>query len=110
MSDNRYKITGNVVIPQEKKEEFNQYIMQILYKGGIRKTEKMELGGKEVTVVSRPVPDSQGIVSFDYPIFEKRKMETATYDTGTCELIAPDRGYQEFGLVMNTIIVMQSSP
>ena len=109
MNDNYYKIAGNVVIPQEKKEEFNQYILQILYKGGIRKTEKMELGGKEVTVVSRPVPDSQGIVSFDYSIFENRKMETATYDTGTCELIAPDRGYQEFGLVMNMIMVMQEA-
>lgn len=109
MRDNCYKIAGNVVIPQEKKEEFNRYILQILYKGGIRKTERMELGGREVTVVSRPVPDSQGIVSFDYSIFEKRQRETATYNTGTCELITPDRGYQEFGVVMNMIMVMQEA-
>lgn len=109
MRDDYYKIAGNVVIPQEKREEFNRYILRILYKGGIRKTEQMELGGKKVTVVSCPMPDSQGIVRFDYSIFEKEKRETAMYHTGTCELITPDRGYQEFGVVMNMIMVMQEA-
>ncbi len=69
----------------------------------------MELGGKKVTVVSRPVPNQQGIVSFDYSIFERRKRKTGTYDTNTCELAAPDRGYREFGVVINLIMAMQEA-
>lgn len=109
MNNCGYKIAGNVAVSEEKKEEFNRYILRILDRGGIRKTEQIELGGRTVTVVSHPVPDREGIVRFDYSIFEKRKRETATYNTKTCELITPDRGYQEFGLVMNVIMAMQEA-
>ncbi len=30
MGDNLYKIAGNVMIPEEKREEFNRYILRIL--------------------------------------------------------------------------------
>lgn len=109
MQEDLYRIAGNVMIPEEKREEFNRHILQILYRGGIRKTGQAELGGRKVTVVDYPAPDEQGIVSFDYSIFEKRKRETATYNTDTCELVTPDRGYQEFGVVMNLIMVMQEA-
>ena len=109
MYENLYKMAGNVAIPEEKREEFNQHVLQILYKGGIRKTEQVELDGKSVTVVGRPVPDQQGIVSFDYSIFEKKKRETATYNTNTGKLIIPDKGYREFGLVMSLIMTMQEA-
>lgn len=109
MQGDLYKIAGNVMVPEEKKEEFNRYILQILYRGGIRKTGQADLGGRKVTVVDYPAPDEQGIVSFDYSIFEKRRRETATYNTDTCELVTPDRGYQEFGVVMNLIMVMQEA-
>lgn len=39
MYENLYKMAGNVAIPEEKREEFNQHVLQILYKGGIRKTD-----------------------------------------------------------------------
>lgn len=39
MCDDLYKMATNVVIPEDKREEFNRHIMQILYRGGIRKTE-----------------------------------------------------------------------
>jgi hypothetical protein len=109
MHDDLYKMAGKVVIPEEKREELNQHILQILYRGGIRKTEQVELAGKKVTVVGLPVPDQQGIIRFDYSIFEKKERKTATYNTNTGELITPDRGYQEFGLVMNLIMTMQEA-
>lgn len=109
MHEDLYKIAGNVMIPEEKKEEFNRHILQILYRGGIRKTEQAGVGGRQITVLACPAPDQQGIVSFDYSIFEKKKRKTATYNTATCELITPDRGYQEFGAVMNLIMVMQEA-
>lgn len=104
-----YKIAGKVTIPEGKKDEFNRYILQILHRGGIRKTEQIKLGRKKVTVIGRPVPNQQGIVRFDYSIFEERKREVGTYNMNTCELITPDRGYREFGLVMNLIMTMQEA-
>lgn len=109
MCDDLYKLEGTVMIPDNKKAEFNRYILQILDVCGIRKTERTELDGRVLTVVRRPTPDGQGIVSFDYSIFEKKKRKTATYNTNTCELVTPDRGYSEFGVVMNMIMVMQEA-
>lgn len=97
MRDDLYKLEGIVMIPANEKAEFNRYILQILDVCGIRKTERIELDGRVITVARRPMPDGQGIVSFDYSIFEKKKRKTATYNTNTCELITPDRGYSEFG-------------
>lgn len=109
MRDNAYRLEGTVMIPENKKDEFNEYILRILDSCGIRKTEQMELGGQVVTVIRQPVADEQGIVRFDYSVFEKKKRETAEYNLNTCELKVSDRGYSEFGIVMNMIMVMQES-
>lgn len=109
MNDDMYKLAGTVRIPEDRKEEFNRHILKILDVCGIRKTEEMKLGGQTVTVVRRPEADEQGIVNFDYSIFEKKKRKTAIYNMNTCELVVSDRGYGEFGLVMNIIMVMQEA-
>ncbi len=109
MRDDIYKLAGTVRVSDDKKDEFNRYILKILDVCGIRKTENIKLGGQVITVVRRPAPDEQGIVSFDYSIFEKRKRETAAYNMNTCELVVSDRGYEEFGVVMNIIMVMQEA-
>lgn len=109
MRDDLYRLEGTVMIPDHKKAEFNRYILQILDVCGIRKTEQIELDGRMITVVRQPAPDGQGIVDFDYSIFEKKKRGTASYNTNTCELTAPDVGYEEFAVVMNMIMVMQEA-
>lgn len=109
MREDAYRIEGTVKIPEDKKDEFNEYILRILDKCGIRKTEKMELGGQTVTVVRQPMPDEQGIVRFDYSIFEKEQRKMAEYNLNTYELKVPDRGYKEFAIVMNMIMVMQEA-
>lgn len=109
MSNDIYKLAGNMTIPEDKKAEFNRYALRILDLCGIRKTENIELGEQTITVVRRPEPDEDGIVSFDYSIFEKKIRETSTYNMNTCELIVPDRGNGEFAVVMNVIMVMQES-
>ncbi|MDE7416747.1 MAG: hypothetical protein K2N44_10700 [Lachnospiraceae bacterium] len=109
MQEEKYKIAGTVKIPEDKKAEFNNYVMQILDKCGIRKTESAELAGKRVLMVDKPVVDKRGVVRFDYSIFEKKKRKIATYSLNTCELTTPDRGYNEFGVVMNMIMVMQEA-
>lgn len=109
MSNDIYKLAGNMTIPEDKKAEFNRYVLRILDLCRIRKTENIELGEQTITVVRRPEPDEDGIVSFDYSIFEKKIRETSTYNMNTCELIVPDRGNGEFAVVMNVIMVMQES-
>lgn len=107
MADNIYQLAGKVNVPAEKKDEMNKYVLEILDKCGIRKTEKMTVAGTEVIVVSPVQPNADGIVMFDYSIFEKKKREICTYDLNTCELYAEDSGYCEFGVVMNMIMVLQ---
>ena len=107
MADNMYQLAGKVNVPVEKRNEMNQYVLEIMDKCGIRKTEKMTVAGVEVTVVSPVQPNTDGIVMFDYSIFEKKRREISTYDMNTCELYSEDRGYNEFSVVMNMIMVLQ---
>lgn len=109
MRNDLYTLAGTVNIPENRKAEFNDSVLKLLYMGGIRKIEEMELGGKKITVVSKPVPDENAIVQFDYSIFEKYKREANTYDMNTCKLDTPDRGYQEFGVIINAVMVMQEA-
>lgn len=109
METNRYTLFGEVNVPDDKKDELNGYVLELLDKCGIRKTEEIELGGKVVTVIDYARPDKNGVVSFDYSIFEKKKREVGTYDMTSCKLLAPDRGYCEFGLTMNLIMILQEA-
>ena len=107
MADNMYQLAGKVNVPAEKRDEMNQYVLEIMDKCGIRRMEKMTAAGVEVTVVGPAQPNADGIVMFDYSIFEKERREISTYDLNTCELCSEDRGYDEFGVVMNMIMVLQ---
>ncbi len=107
MADDIYQLAGKVNVPAEKKDEMNKYVLEILDKCGIRKTAKMNVAGEKVTVVCPARPDAHGIVRFDYSIFEKIQRNVSTYDMNTCELYTEDRGYNEFGVVMNMIMVLQ---
>ena len=109
METNRYTLFGEVNVPDDKKDELNGYVLELLDKCGIRKTEEIELGGKAVTVIDRARPDKNGVVSFGYSIFEKKKRAVGTYDMVSCRLFAPDRGYCEFGLTMNLIMILQEA-
>ena len=104
---NSYWLLGKVSVPDDKKQEFNDTVLEILNRCGIRKTKEIMLAEKMITVLEKPVPDQNGIVSFDYSIFEKKKRETSTYNRNTCELHTVDRGVGEFGLAMNLILLLQ---
>lgn len=106
MADNVYQLAGKVNIPTEKKSELNKCILEIMDKCGIRKTIEMEVAGVTVMAVSPAQPDENGIVTFDYSVFEKQKRDISTYDINTCELYVKDGGYQEFEIVMNMIMVL----
>lgn len=104
--DDKYKIVGTVAISEKNKETVNKYVLEILCRCGIRKTGKMLIADREISVLYTPKADETGIVTFDYSIFEKRRRNCSTYNTNTCELISYDRGYNEFGIVMNMIMFL----
>lgn len=109
MMDHIYHLEGRVSIPAERKAEFNENVLNILRVCGIRKRMEMEIAGKYVTVVREPEEDKDGMVAFDYSIFEKQKRQVSFYDMNTCELHVTERGYCEFGLVINLIMTMQEA-
>lgn len=87
----------------------NRYVLEIIDKCGIRKTVEMMVAGKKVTVVTSAQPNADGIVLFDYSIFEKKKRKISKYDLNTCELYVENQGYSEFSIVMNMIMVLQEA-
>lgn len=105
----RYRIEGKVNIPENRRNEFNDAVFDIFKACGIRKLETLTIDGNEAIVVSMPKADQDGIVSFDYSIFDKLKREISTYDMNTCELHLAECGYSEFGLAMNLIMTMQEA-
>ena len=108
--DNRvWWLLGEVKIPEEKKEKFNKYVLEILDKCGMRKTEEIVLDGKKVTVVKKAVPDKNGKVHFDYSIFEKIIRKECTYDMNTCKLYTTGDEYGEFGTAIEIIMALQES-
>lgn len=107
MDDNRYWLAGKVNVPEDKKPEFNACVMKILNRFGMRKRKEIDLAGDKITILEKPTPDENGIVSFDYSIFEKKKRDVSTYNTNTCELNSVDRVENEYGLAMNCILLLQ---
>lgn len=109
MDQNICSLEGEVHIPTQKKKEFNESVLKLLYVCGIRKIEKILLEGKEVIVNTVPKPNNKGIVYFDYSIFEKKVRKICSYDTNTCQLDAPESGNYEFGAAMCLLMAMQES-
>lgn len=104
-----YKIVGDIQVPEERRAELNSNVLKLLKSGGIRKVQQVNVAGKLVEVLKEPVVDDKGQVYFDYSIFEQMKRKVSRYDTNTCQLYTEDRGYAEFGVVMNMIMAMQES-
>ena len=107
MDENRYWLAGKVNVPEEKKPEFNAYVMEILRRFGLRKRKEIGAAGEKITILEQPAPDENGMVSFDYSIFEKKDRDISTYNMSTCELHSVDRGENEYGLAMNCILLLQ---
>ena len=109
MADTNYWLIGEPKIPEEKREEVNQAVLRILHYCGMRKEKEILVGTDEFTVVEKPVPDADGIITFDYSIYENRIYEPGTYDTKTCALNVNERGLYEYGLVINMLYTLLES-
>lgn len=107
MADSSYWLAGKVDVPEAKKTEFNAYVMEILKRFGIRKRKEIDVAGGKITILEKPTPDENGIIAFDYSIFEKQNRTVSKYNMNTCELYSVDRGGNEYGLAVNCILLLQ---
>ncbi|MBE5861203.1 MAG: hypothetical protein E7301_13925 [Butyrivibrio sp.] len=101
-----YRLAGEIIIPEEKKEEFNNNVLKLLDRCGIRKIKKKKIDGIEIELAARVKPDKKGIVHFDYSIFENKVREESTYDLNTCSLEVNDPGFNEMGMAMAMIMTL----
>lgn len=103
----KYRLIGTFQVSDERRKELNCQVLRLLELCGIRKIEQMVIDNKMVKVVSVPVPDEEGIVTFDYSIFEQKQRNIASYDTNTGKLYFDAPGFQEYGLTMILIMLLQ---
>lgn len=104
-----YKLVGEITIPEDEKTEFNENVLKLLDRCGIRKIKRKKIDGVEVEVAARVKPDKNGIVHFDYSIFENVVRDESTYDMNTCKLEVNNPGFNEMGMVMAMIMTLTES-
>ncbi len=116
----KYTMTGKVTIPEEKRDNLNYLVLCLLWYGGIRKTDTIEYyddddddydddeyDSYEYDVTKAALPDKNGIVSFDYSLYDNCSHSVATYDMNTCELKVESCYFDCYGVVMSAIMALQ---
>ena len=107
MSDYIYTMQGSFSLTNlDKKNEMNELILDILRKTGVGRLTTRNVNGKDISVFRQAAPDDNGIIEFDFSIFEKFHRKGNYYNTNTCELVTPDIGYRHFKIVMILIMTV----
>ena len=71
--------TGEMNIPEEKRERFGRQMMKLLNYGGMMQFEKVSLFGRELFLLSPVELSSEGKVDFWYNYFEESRWENAGF-------------------------------
>ena len=91
---------GEVTIPEDKKQEFNENMIKLLQLGGMVEIDEVNLHGKHINLI-RPVElDDEGICEFNYNYFEDDPWDTARFYSDTNRLISGKIGSDEFSFVI----------
>lgn len=61
-----YKLVGKVTIPKKKRKEVKSIIQKILYLGGIREKETIEIDGRQCITAGIPKWNAREVISFNY--------------------------------------------
>lgn len=59
-----YKLVGKVTIPKKKRKEVKSIIQKILYLGGIREKETIEIDGRQCITAGIPKWNAREVISF----------------------------------------------
>lgn len=92
--------TGDVAVPQEKREYFNRCMQKVLDVGGIMDLSRVELDFDEIYLLELVDLSEGKRRQFCFNYFEDCVQESGTYDPTTCMLGTGKIGRGEFGRVM----------
>ena len=70
-----YKLVGKVTIPKKKRKEVKSIIQKILYLGGIREKETIEIDGRQCITAGIPKWNAREVISFNYNMFTNTSYE-----------------------------------
>ena len=92
--------SGNMRIPEEKKEIFAEHMIRLLNYGGMMDFEVIKMYGHEMGLLKPVEFFSGGTARFYYNYFEDNSWETAGFDGDRCELWSNKIGSAEFNNVI----------
>lgn len=92
--------SGNMRIPEEKKEIFAEHMIRLLNYGGMMDFEVIKMYGHEMGLLKPVEIFSGGTARFYYNYFEDNSWETARFDGDKCELWSNKIGSAEFNNVI----------
>lgn len=91
---------GNVIIPEERKAEFNNNMIKLLQNGGMVTFNRVSLYGKDISLISPVVLNEEGKCYFYYNYFEDDSWEDAGFDSNSGMLWSNKIGSAEFNYVI----------
>lgn len=104
---NEYMLAGKVTIPKKHRKEVKAMIQKVLYLGGMRNKETVEINGRTYITAGIPRYDEKEKIYFDYNIFSEKDYERGCYTVNTANIKDPNNYMQdEYELIVNLIRVI----
>lgn len=97
---------GDMVIPEERRSEFTERVLQILHQGGMMQMEKVSLFGKNLPLLAPIAANEEGLVYCTYNYFEDDGWEPAGYHMNAASFFSDKVGSNEFNAVIRTVYVL----
>lgn len=104
-----YKLVGKVTIPEKKRKEVKSIIQKILYMGGIREKEIIEIDGWQCITAGIPKWNLREVINFNYNKFTNTSYEAGRLYLKSGSIKNPCNPDKECDFVMNLIRVVLES-
>ena len=104
-----YKLVGKVTIPEKKRKEVKSIIQKILYLGGIREKETIEIDGRQCITAGIPKWNAREVISFNYNMFTNTSYEAGRLYLKAGSIKNPCNHDKEYDFVANLIRVVLES-
>lgn len=104
-----YKLVGKVTIPEKKRKEVKSIIQKILYMGGIREKEIIEIAGRQYITAGIPKWNSCEVINFNYNVLTNTSYETGRLYLKSGSIKNPCNHDKEYDFVANLIRVVLES-
>lgn len=97
---------GNRNIPEDKRTEFTERVLEILRQGGMMKLDQVAIYNKKIGLLQPPMLNREGEVEFRYNYFEDDAWEVAGYCSQQNHFWSNKIGSLEFNSVILAVYVL----